>query len=138
RAVSRRLAWPLEDVADAAERFGGGDLAARTRVGAARHFVADEVREVAQAFDQMAERIARVVRDQRELLAAISHELRSPLGRARVALEIARERTESDPSTAKSLADVDRQLVEVDVILGDLLASARAGLADVRIEEVAL
>lgn len=130
RGVARRLAWPLEDVADAAERFGGGDLTARTRLGGRRRWVADEVRGVAQAFDQMADRISRVVRDQRELLAAISHELRSPLGRARVALEIARER--GGEGTAASIEDIERQLTDVDAILGDLLAAARAGLSDVK------
>ena len=130
RGVARRLSWPLEDVADAAERFGGGDLTARTRLGGRRRWVADEVRGVAQAFDQMADRIARVVRDQRELLAAISHELRSPLGRARVALEIARDR--GGTRLAPSLGDIERQLTDVDAILGDLLAAARAGLSDVR------
>jgi two-component system, OmpR family, sensor kinase len=130
RGVARRLAWPLEDVADAAERFGAGDLSARTRLGGRRRWVADEVHGVAQAFDQMADRIARVVRDQRELLAAISHELRSPLGRARVALEIARER--GGDATAPSIDDIERQLTDVDAILGDLLAAARAGLSDVR------
>ncbi|NVL67757.1 histidine kinase dimerization/phospho-acceptor domain-containing protein, partial [Escherichia coli] len=75
-----------------------------------------------------------VVLEQRELLAAISHELRSPLGRARIAVEIARER----PDPAAALDDVERQLVEIDAILGDLLASARAGLADVRLEDVEL
>jgi two-component system OmpR family sensor kinase len=82
----------------------------------------------------MADRIARVVLEQRELLAAISHELRSPLGRARIAVEIARDR----PEPGSALDDVERQLVEMDTILGDLLASARAGLADVRLEEVEL
>jgi signal transduction histidine kinase len=101
--------------------------------------VAEEVRELGRAFDSMADRIARVVLEQRELLAAISHELRSPLGRARVALEIARERSEAaEASAGKSFDDVDRQLVEMDAILGDLLASARAGLADLRREPVAL
>ena len=130
RGVARRLAWPLEAVADAAERFGGGDLTARTQLAGRRRWVADEVRGVAQAFDQMAERIARVVRDQRELLAAISHELRSPLGRARVALEIARER--GGDGAAASIEDIERQLTDVDAILGDLLAAARAGLSDVK------
>lgn len=139
RRVSKRLANPLEHLAHTAERFGSGDLSARTGIEQLpRRWVAEEVRDVGRAFDGMAERIARVVLEQRELLAAISHEIRSPLGRARIALEIARERTESDAGTTKSLADVDRQLVEVDAILGDLLASARAGLADVRIEEVDL
>ncbi|MBX3225604.1 MAG: HAMP domain-containing histidine kinase [Labilithrix sp.] len=163
RRVSKRLARPLEHLAQTAERFGSGDLAARTGIEKLpRRWVAEEVRDVGQAFDTMADRIARVVLEQRELLAAISHELRSPLGRARVALEIARERIgvtsddgagveggadAEDASPAppvetalagRALDDVDRQLVEIDAILGDLLASARASLADVRLEPVAL
>ena len=133
RGVARRLAWPMEDVADAAERFGNGDLSARTRLGGRgprRGWVASEVRGVAQAFDGMATRIERVVRDQRELLAAISHELRSPLGRARVALETARDRGTEE--TRKPLDDIDRQIDDIDAILGDLLAAARAGLSDVK------
>jgi two-component system OmpR family sensor kinase len=131
--VSRRLARPLEHLAQTAERFGSGDLTARTGIDRQpRRWIAEEVRDVGVAFDGMADRIARVVLEQRELLAAISHELRSPLGRARVAVEIARERP--DPSVA--LDDVERQLVEIDAILGDLLASARAGLADVHLVEL--
>ncbi len=130
RFVARRLAWPMEDVADAAERFGAGDLTARTRFGGRKRWAAQEVRGVAQAFDTMAERIERVVRDQRELLGAISHELRSPLGRARVALEIARDR--GGEGTHGSLDDIEHQLADVDAILGDLLAAARAGLSDVK------
>lgn len=138
KRVSMHLARPLEHVAATAEKFGSGDLAARTGVEKLpRRWVAEEVRELGRAFDNMADRISRVVLEQRELLAAISHELRSPLGRARVAVEIARDRTE-EPPIQKSLDDVERQLVEMDVILGDLLASARAGLADLRREEVDL
>jgi signal transduction histidine kinase len=133
--VSKRLARPLEHLAQTAERFGSGDLTARTGIEQLpRRWVAEEVRDVGRAFDGMADRIARVVLEQRELLAAISHELRSPLGRARIAVEIARER----PEPAAALDDVERQLVEIDAILGDLLASARAGLADVHLEELAL
>jgi len=133
--VSQRLARPLEHLARTAERFGSGDLSARTGIERLpRRWIAEEVRDVGVAFDGMADRIARVVVEQRELLAAISHELRSPLGRARIAVEIARER----PDPAVALDDVERQLVEIDAILGDLLASARAGLADVHVEEIEL
>ena len=133
--VSRRLARPLEDVAIAAERFGDGDLSARTVMASRpRRWVAAEVADVASAFDRMAERIEGVVRDQRELLAAISHELRSPLARARVALEIARDRS----ADHAPFDDVERQLGEVDAILGDLLAAARAGLSDLRKERTKL
>jgi signal transduction histidine kinase len=136
--VSRQLAHPLEQVAVAAERFGDGDLSARTHMGERpRRWVALEVAEVADAFDRMAGRIEGVVRDQRELLAAISHELRSPLGRARVALEIARERSLGGAASAP-LDDVEKPLGEIDAILGDLLAAARAGLSDLRKEPTAL
>ena len=148
RRVSMRLARPLEHVAATAERFGSGDLGARTGVDKLpRRWVAEEVRDLGRAFDGMADRISRVVLEQRELLAAISHELRSPLGRARIAVEIARERTGALPEAdgdvpnepaARALDDLERQLVEMDAILGDLLASARAGLADVRREPVAI
>ena len=131
--VSRDLARPLERVADAAHRFGAGELDARSGLGGEgpSKSVSDEVHQVATAFDAMAERVERTLRDQRELLAAISHELRSPLGRARVALEIAREQE----GTA-ALDRVERQLIEVDAILSDLLAVTRAGLTDLRTEKV--
>ncbi len=138
RRVSRKLALPLEQVAHAAERFGAGDLAARTRLTRPpQRWVAEEVSGVALAFDTMADRIAAIVRDQRELLAAISHELRSPLGRARVALEIARERGPRD-ALPSQLDVIERELGAVDAILGDLLAVTRAGLSDLRKETVEL
>jgi signal transduction histidine kinase len=149
--VANQLARPLERLARAADRFGAGDLAFRTDVVTARHgarraarppWVAREVRDVAVSFNRMADRVEAMVRGQRELLGAISHELRSPLGRARVALEIARERLARninvgasqgpDASAAVALDDIDAQLVLIDGILGDLLDLTRASLADVR------
>ena len=135
--VANLIARPLEQLAHAADRFGGGDLAFRADVGRARRWVALEVREVAVSFNRMAERVEAMVRGQRELLGAISHELRSPLARARVALEIARDRLPPAPaerSPASALDDVEKQLLAVDGILGDLLDVTRTGLADVRKE----
>ncbi|HEU5480069.1 MAG TPA: HAMP domain-containing sensor histidine kinase, partial [Candidatus Tumulicola sp.] len=68
-----------------------------------------------------------------ELLGAISHELRSPLGRARIALEIARDRV-GDGAGLAPLDEVEKQLSAVDTILGDLLDVTRAGLADLRLQ----
>jgi two-component system OmpR family sensor kinase len=137
--VANQLARPLELLARAADRFGGGDLAVRTDLaGGRRRWVAQEVRDVAVSFNRMADRIEAMVRGQRELLGAISHELRSPLGRARVALEIARDRMSpaapETPRTRDALDDVEKQLGAVDAILGDLLDVARTGLADLRKE----
>ncbi len=139
RSVSKRLSRPLEDVARAAERFGSGTLSARTGLATGRkRWVAAEVEEVGRAFDAMAARIERIVLDQRELLAAISHELRSPLGRARVALEIARERAEAEAGPRAPLDVIDREIANVDAILADLLTTARTGLSDLRREETHL
>jgi signal transduction histidine kinase len=143
--IANRLARPLEQLAHAADRIGGGDLAFRADVTRAHRWVALEVHEVGLAFNRMADRVEAMVRGQRELLGAISHELRSPLGRARVALEIARDRlagapapgssdAPADRSPAVALDDVEKQLGAVDAILGDLLDVTRAGLADLRKE----
>ncbi len=140
RAVADQLARPLERLALAADRFGGGDLSVRTDVaGSGQRWVAREVRDVGVRFNRMAERVEAMVRGQRELLGAISHELRSPLGRARVALEIARDRLAvhgDAASAANALDDVEAQLGAIDAILGDLLDVTRSGLADLRKETV--
>jgi signal transduction histidine kinase len=152
--VANQLSRPLERLAYAADRFGGGDLAFRADVERAHRWVAREVRDVGVSFNRMAGRVEAMVRGQRELLGAISHELRSPLGRARVALEIARDRlgaavdrapaeggahrspgaAGADRSPAAALDEIEAQLGSVDAILGDLLDVTRAGLADLRKE----
>ena len=144
--VSNELARPLETLAQAADRFGAGDLAFRTDLAdAPNRWVAHEVQGVALAFNKMAARVETTVRGQRELLGAISHELRSPLGRARVAVEIVRDRIAGGEDAhaprrpiAPQLDVIETQLQEVDTILGDLLAVTRAGLADLRREPLAL
>jgi two-component system, OmpR family, sensor kinase len=119
--LSRRLTKPLEKLAQTARAFGEGKLSARVGTESASREVAD----VAHAFDQMAARIEHVVLDQRALLQAISHELRSPLGRARVSLELARDRT-LDPALDK----IELEIANVDSILSDLLLAARSGLSE--------
>ncbi len=139
--IADQLARPLERLADAADRFGGGDLKARTRPAGTARWVAREVLDVATSFNRMADRVEAIVRSQREFLGAISHELRSPLGRAHVALEIARDRLGTDPGprpAAASLDEIETQLGQVNSILGDLLDVARTGLTDLRKEKLDL
>jgi signal transduction histidine kinase len=114
---SRRLARPLDQLAQAARQFGAGDTAARANLR-----LADEVGDVGRAFDEMADRTARLLRSQRQLMGDVSHELRTPLARIRVALELAAE----DPAAAKDvLADVGGDLDEIDQLIGDILTTAR-------------
>jgi two-component system OmpR family sensor kinase len=87
----------------------------------------DEIGKVARAFDQMSERIARSREAERELMAALSHELRTPMARIRVALDLA---VESDAETARaSLADVAEDLTELDTLIGNIFSTTRLELA---------
>jgi signal transduction histidine kinase len=73
RAV-RRTARPIGEVMDAAARVADGDLSARARVQGP-----PDVRDLASAFNRMAERLERNERQRRDLLADVAHELRTPL-----------------------------------------------------------
>ena len=126
---SRRLARPLDLLAIAARRFGSGDTSARANLTRA-----DEVGDVGRAFDEMADRTARVLRSQRQLMGDVSHELRTPLARIRVALELAAE----DPAAAKDvLADVGTDLDEIDQLIGDILTTARLDGEHVKLDREA-
>ncbi len=71
---ARRITAPLRGLADAARRIGRGDLSARVEVGSD-----DEVGEVAQTFNAMADELRRADESRRQLLADIAHELGTPL-----------------------------------------------------------
>lgn len=121
--LARTLTRPLRQLSDAARALGGGDLGAR--VGLRR---GDELGEVAVAFDEMAERVAALLRSEKELLANISHELRTPLSRIRVALDLA---AEGDAEMAReSLADIAGDLDELERLISDVLTAARLDLGD--------
>lgn len=133
--LSMRLARPLARIADAAQRFGEGQLEARSEIK-----TNDELGDVGRAFDQMADRTATVLQSQRQMLADISHELRTPLARIRVALELVSEA----PHAARDvLADLTFDLDEVDNLIADILVAARlegagANAPELRREEVTL
>lgn len=117
---SRRLVIPMATLATAARKFGEGDTEARARLH--RH---DELGDVGRAFDDMASRTSALISAQRQLMADVSHELRTPLARIRVALELAAE----DPVAAKDvLADVGRDLDEIDQLIEDILTTSRLDL----------
>jgi len=128
RPLARRLSRPLERLTEAARRLGGGDLSARAPAPGARtrwwrrHYAPpDEIAELTRAFNEMAERVERLVRGQKELLANVSHELRSPLARLRMALAL----LPRDSATEARLADAERDLAELDGLIDDVLATAR-------------
>lgn len=117
--VARHLVSPLAKLRAATARFGAGELETRVGIQMDRK---DEFAELAADFDRMAERIDRLIRSQRQLLLDLSHELRSPLARLRVALELSQ-----DPAQApRLLPRMERDVERMDVLIGELLVLARA------------
>jgi two-component system sensor histidine kinase CpxA len=115
--LALHLTSPLRALQKAVERFGHGDLAAR--VNSSRR---DELGELAGAFDLMAGRIETLLAAERRLLLDISHELRSPLARLGVAVELAR----SGDDTESALNRIQKESDRLNALVGQLLQVTRA------------
>lgn len=119
------LAWyltrPIGRLRRTAQRLAAGDLTART--GAKLGRLTDEIGGLARDFDAMAERIESLVTAQRRLFGDISHELRSPLARLRVALELARRKAGDE--ARPYLERIERDAERLDELVGQLLALSR-------------
>ncbi len=116
----RRLTRRLERLQHQVEAFGAGNLA--TRVAVEGH---DEIAHLAEGFNAAADRIQHLVQAQRTLLASVSHELRSPLTRMRMALALlpSGER----PDLQGQLA---HDVTELDELIGELLLASRLQTLD--------
>ena len=112
--VSRRLTRRLERLRAGVEGLAAGDLRARVPVEGR-----DEVAVLARSFNHAADRIEALVVAQRTLLASASHELRSPLARIRVALELMGA---DRPDLRERVA---RDIGELDELIGELLLASR-------------
>ena len=118
-SIAWRLTRPLSHLVTVVRDIGDGKLGARMRLG---HFGGGEIGFLAHAVNDMASRIETQIADQKELLATVSHELRTPLGHMRILLETARDRSETDP---RLLDELEREVLEVDDLVGQLLARSR-------------
>jgi signal transduction histidine kinase len=116
--LARAIARPIEHLSGVARRLGEGDLAARSSLQRS-----DEIGALAATFDQMAERLGRLLEGQRELLANVSHELRTPLARIRVALSLAAEAAPEQAS--RHLHEIEHDVAELERLVADLLTATR-------------
>jgi len=133
-ALAHYLTAPLRHLQGAVERFGRGDLSARVRSERA-----DEFGHLSRTFDDMADAIQKLREGERRLLLDISHELRSPLARMSVALELAR--TSEDRESA--LARIEKEAERLSSMVSELLQITRAEgdvsalrLAPVRLDDL--
>ncbi len=113
--VVRRLLKRLEGLQRGVERLGAGDL--RARVDEAGQ---DEVAFLAQRFNRAADQIEALVQAQKSLLANASHELRSPLARIRMGIEL----METSPSAALK-TELARSIGELDALIDEILLASR-------------
>ena len=115
--LARRLARRLERLQTRVEALGAGDLGTRVDVEGK-----DEIAALARSFNRAAERIQALVDAQRDTLAAASHDLRSPLARIRMAVELQAEN--GDPALR---ARVERDVEELDELIEEILLASRLG-----------
>jgi signal transduction histidine kinase len=119
------LAWyvaaPLTQIRASTRRFAEGDLDAR--VGKLRVGRSAEMTSLASEFDEMAAHIKALIESHRRLVRDVSHELRSPLARLRVALELARDG--DDAQVHASLDRIERESARLESMLSQALELSR-------------
>jgi two-component system, OmpR family, sensor kinase len=113
--IVRRLTQRLEDLRGGVERWGEGDLSVRVPEQGT-----DEVAFLARRFNHAAERVETLVNSHKSLLANASHELRSPLARIRMGLEL------MDPEPSPRARDeITRNIGELDQLIDEILLASR-------------
>jgi signal transduction histidine kinase len=119
--LARYLSSPIVRLQKASRSLAAGNL--DTRVGAPFTQRADEVGTLARDFDAMAERVQALVTAKETLLRDVSHELRSPLARIRMALALAQRRAgeEAQPN----LDRIEREAERLDALVGQVMTLTR-------------
>ena len=113
--IVRRLTQRLEQLARSAQRWGEGDLSVRVDGSGT-----DEVASLARRFNHAAERVETLLKSHKSLLANASHELRSPLARIRMGLEL------MDPEPSPRTRDeITRNIAELDQLIDEILLASR-------------
>ncbi len=115
--VARQIGRPLSDLAAAAQRLGAGDMDVSVPARGP-----DDVRRASEAFNAMAQRLGRQMARQRQMLWALSHDLRTPI----TALRLRAELLEDDAARQKIVGP----LAEMEVLTEQALALARAGSSE--------
>jgi two-component system, OmpR family, sensor kinase len=113
--IIRRLTVRLESLQRGVERWGAGDLSTRLKVDGR-----DEVAYLARRFNHAAERIETLMDSHKSLLANASHELRSPLARIRMSLEL----MNVDPASPQR-QEISRSITELDQLIDEILLASR-------------
>ncbi len=118
--VVRRLTQRLEGLQRGVQRWGEGDLSARVPVQGD-----DEVADLSQRFNAAAARIEGLMASQKSLLANASHELRSPLARIRMGLELLEVAAADAAIRQRTQGEILRNMAELDQLIDEILLASR-------------
>ena len=119
--IASGVARPLRRLEQVARQVAAGDLSARAQIEGSR-----EQRSLGRSFNEMTDRIARLLSVQRDFVADASHQLRTPLTGLRLRLEEA----QAVPNSSAATAELDAAISEVDRLaqtVEELLVLSRAG-----------
>ena len=117
--LARSLTAPIRNLRRAVQQIAGGDFTARVNLPKRRK---DEITDLGSDFNTMAERTQNLLNSQKRLLRDISHELRSPLTRQNMALELARRNPAESEAYLKRIAKESDRL---NTLIGQLLLLTR-------------
>ncbi|MBU2548722.1 MAG: HAMP domain-containing protein [Proteobacteria bacterium] len=127
--LSRSITRPVTELHESAHRIAAGDLDHRAVVT-----TRDEIGDMGGAFNQMADSLSKMIKSGRDLLTNVSHELRSPLARIRVAQELIQDRLRQrgDAGVDRYLEEMEREVEEMDLLVGKILLLSKRDLTDTR------
>ncbi|MCE3043903.1 two-component system sensor histidine kinase CpxA [Legionella sp. 16cNR16C] len=119
--LSIYLTQPLRSLRMAARSIATGKL--NTRVGSFKGHSRDEIAELSGEFDRMAEKLEAIISSKERLLQDISHELRSPLARLQIAIELGRKKAQSAADTEFCRMEVE--CLRLNTLISEILQFAR-------------
>ena len=117
--LTRYLTAPILRLREASQQLASGDLSTRASTTIAPR--QDELGDLVRDFDAMAARIEALVSGQRQLISDVSHELRSPLARLNVALDLGRQRKGNDAA----FDQMEQDMAVLNEMIGRLLTIAK-------------
>ena len=119
--IAHYLSKPIERLRNATNELARGNL--DIRVGATIGKRRDEIADLVHDFDSMADELRQQIQSERNLLSGVSHELRSPIARMRLALVLAR--SSDKPEREEMLDRIEQDTIQLDSMLERILTVAR-------------
>lgn len=126
--LARRITRPLRELEETARAIAAGELHRRAAVA-----TKDEIGALARAFNAMADRIAAALQQEKDLVTGVSHELRAPLARIRMASELLTSPDLPAPSR-RHLDTISEEVDALDALIDELLTRAKLESAGFEIE----